>query len=480
LVTYDYSQLNRKIEAVKYLIITLFSLVLVNQSPSFAASDPVQMDIFDMSHFSKEIDFALDYTSITIQQGHILGRKMGERNLDELEDAKMEAYLREVFENYIELYERRLEIEKSHLKLFKDAYKALNYKVLWADFKNTYKNMKLGLKKRGAGFWIAMMCGIVNEAIFDLIAWTINPWLLSITLSIPYNVLWVSGSTIVAKMNMKKRLTRVLGSKEKYNEYMEYRKGMAESFQRKNFDRYIIPLKSQNGEISTVVINKRTVWEKILWKMDSETKLGWKSLIRKAGLKDGAVNYFNVTSFLDKNSIENAYLTSVRKSPLNKKAKVALILNHVFSTMDQDIQFKFKDKFSSSFITLEQSTSWKGMRQWTKNMLILDNWDDVKKGLNQIPEWVDAREIEGIWRNILLPLYSESIGIGYFKYRRIIAKLDEMRALFFISDDTTWNFEVSSRFFKHAQKALTEDKNPACYNGHQKVLNFLVNKISVP
>lgn len=474
------SSLIPKIEMVKYFIITLFSLVLINQSPALGASDPVQMDFFDMSHFAKEIDFALDYTSITIQQGHILGRKIGESNFDELEDAKMEVYLREVFENYIELYERRLEIEKSHLKIFKDAYKALNYKILWADFKNTYKKMKVGLKKKGAGFWIAMMCGIVNEAIFDLIAWTINPWLLSITLSIPYNVLWVSGSTIVAKMNMKKRLTKVLGGKEKYDEYMEYRKGLAETFQRKNFDRYIVPLKSSNGEISTVVINKRTIWEKILWKMDSETKLGWKSIIRKAGLKDGAVNYFTVAAFLDKHEIKNAYLTSVRKSPLNKKAKVALMLNHVFSTMDEDLQFKFKDKFSSSFVVLDQSTSWKGMRDWTKLMLTLDNWDDVKEGLKKIPDWVDAREIEGVWKNILLPHYSESIGIGYFKYRKILAELEEMKALFFISDDTSWNFEVSSRFFKHAQKALTEEKNPACYNGHQKVLKFLVNKLSKP
>lgn len=465
---------------VKYLIITLFSLVLINQSPALGASDAVQFDMFDMSEFAKEVDFALDYTSITIQKGHSLNRVIGEQNIDEIDDVKLEKYLREVFESYIELYERRIEIEKSHLKIFKDAYKAVNYKVLLADFKVMYKNMKLGLKKRGAGFWIAMMCGIVNEAIFDLIAWTINPWLLSITLSIPYNVLWVSGSTIVAKLNMKKRLMKVLGSKEKYDEYMEYRKGLAETFQRKNFDRYIVPLKSSNGEVSTVVINKRTLWEKILWKMDSETKLGWKSLIRKAGLKDGAVNYFNVVAFLESNAIENPYLTSVRKSPLNKKAKVALILNHIFSTMDEEVQFKFKDKFASSFVTLNQSTSWKGMRSWTKRMLMMKDWEDVKAGLKELPEWVDAGEVEGIWKNILLPHYSESIGIGYFKYRRILAELEEIKAQYFLEDNPTWNFEVSSRFFKHAQKALTEDKNPACYNSHQKVLKFLVNKLSTP
>ncbi len=444
------------------------------------ASDPVQFDRFDMSHFAKEIDFALDYTSVTIQNGHRLNREIGEQNISEIDNIKMEKYLRSVFESYIDLYEKRIEIEKSHLKIFKDAYKAVNYKVLLEDFKVMYKNMKLGLKKRGAGFWIAMMCGIVNEAIFDLIAWSINPWLLSITLSIPYNVLWVSGSTIVAKLNMKKRLIKVLGSVEKYNEYIEYRKGLADTFQRKNFDRYIVPLKTKDGEISTVVINKRTLWEKILWKMDSETKLGWKSLIRKAGLKDGAVNYFNVVAFLETNSIDNAYLTSVRKSPLAKKAKVALILNHVFSTMDEEVQFKFKDKFASSFVTLNQSTSWKGMRSWTKHMLTLKDWDSVKKGLNELPEWVDAGEIEGIWKNILLPQYSESIGIGYFKYRRLLAELEEMKAFYFVSGESTWSFEVSSRFIKHAQKALTDDKNPACYNSHQKVLKFLVNKLSTP
>lgn len=274
-----------------------------------------QLDMFDMSHFAKEIDFALDYTSITLERGHILNRRIGNQNLDEIEDVLMEQNLREVFESYIELYERRLDLEKSHLKLFKDAYKAVNYKVLWSDFKSLYKNMQLGLKKKGAGFWVALMCGIVNEAIFDLLAWTFNPWLLSITLSIPYNVLWVSGMTIVTKLNMKKRLIKVLGSKQKYDEYMDFRKSLADTFQRKNFDRYIIPLKSGNGKISTVVINKRTIWEKVLWKMDSETKLGWKSLIRKAGLKDGAVNYFNIIIFLDKNSVTNPYLTSVRKRP---------------------------------------------------------------------------------------------------------------------------------------------------------------------
>ena len=100
--------------------------------------------------------------------------------------------------------------------------------------------------------------------------------------------------------------------------------------------------------------------------------------------------------------------------PLNKKAKVALILNHIFSTMDEEVQFKFKDKFASSFVTLNQSTSWKGMRSWTKRMLMMKDWEDVKAGLKELPEWVDAGEVEGIWKNILLPHYSESIGIGYF------------------------------------------------------------------
>jgi hypothetical protein len=148
--------------------------------------------------------------------------------------------------------------------------------------------------------------------------------------------------------------------------------------------------------------------------------------------------------------------------------------------MDEDLQLKFKDKFSSSFITLNQSSSWKGLRGWTLEMLNHKSWDEVKKGLKKVPDWVDAREVEGIWRNILLPKYSESIGIGYFKYRRLISELEEMRAGYFIADDSTWDFQTSSRFFRHAQTALTEEKNPSCYNSHQKVMKFLVNKLSTP
>ncbi len=438
----------------------------------------MQLDFYDMNEFAKEIDFALDYTSVTVQKGHVLNRKIGNRSLEELDNLELEKHLREVFESYIELYERRLELEPSKLKFFKDAYQAVHYKTLIADFKNIFKNMKLSLKKRGAGFWLALMCGIINEAIFDLVAWTINPWLLSITLSIPYNVIWISGQMTFARLNMKKRLTKALGSPEKYKEYMEFRKTLGDTFQKKNFDRYIVPLQTADGEISTVVINKRTLWEKVLWKMDSETKLGWKSLIRKAGLKDGAVNYFNVNNFLKSNNIDNPYLTSVRKSPLNQKAKVALILNHMFSVLDEETQFAFKEKFSSSFITLNQSTSWSGMRSWTKKMSELTDWEDVKKGLNEIPDWVDVSEVEGIWRNILLPRYSETFDIGYFKYRRIITDLEVLRAKSFLLEDSSWNFEISSKFLTHAQMALTTDKNPQCLNNHTKVLRFLVRELT--
>lgn len=463
---------------VRYLIITIISLALSHSNLMAEVSAQKTIDFYDMSEFTKEIDFALDYTSITVQKGHILNRKIGDRSLDELDDVVMEKHLREVFESYIEMYEKKLKLDTTKLKFFKDAYKAVHYKTLYSDFKNVFKGLSLKLKKKGAGFWLAMMCGITNEIIFDLIAWSISPWLLGITMSIPYNVLWVSGTTVFQRLNMKKRLMKVLGSKENYNNYMEFRKTLGDTFQRKNFDRYIVPLKTADGEISTVVINKRTIWEKLLWKMDSETKVGWKSLIRKAGLKDGAVNYFNISMFLDSNNIENTYLSSVRKSPLSKQAKVALILNHVFSTMDEEVQFKFKDKFSSSFITLNQSTSWKGMRNWTKKMLLMQDWEQVQKGFKELPDWVDVREVEEIWKQIILPQYSETIGIGYFKYRKLLTDLELMRATHFLEEDTTWSFEISSRFMAHVKKAVVLDKAPQCFNEHQKVLRFLIRELN--
>lgn len=458
-------------------ILILIALSVSGLRPAMAAGSAAT-DSYDMSSFAKEIDFALDYTSVTIQEGHDINRKIGNRALGDIDSLEMEKYLREVFEEYIKLYEKKLDLPPSSIKFFKDAYQAINYKVLWSDFKNISKALRVSLKRRGAGFWIAMMCGFANEIIFDLIAWSINPWLLGVTMSIPYNVLWVSGSTIFQRLNMKKRLTKVLGGEKKYKEYIEFRKGLAKKFQRKNFDRYIIPLKTSHGEVTAAVINKRTLWEKLLWKVDSKVNLGWRSLVRKAGLKDGAINYFNVSIFLDANSIHNKYLTSVRKSPLNQKAKVALILNHIFSAMDEETQFKFKDKFSSSFITLHQSSSWKEMRSWTKKMLTYDNWEDINRGFKELPEWVDAREVQGIWKNILLPEYSETVGIGYFKYRKVLSELDEIQAKHFLTKETSWSFELSTRFLAHVQTALRPDKSPACYNDHQKVLRFLIKELN--
>lgn len=441
-------------------------------------ANPTGPDYYDMTEFAKEIDFALDYTSITIQKGHILNRKIGSRSLDEIDDKEAEKYLREVFESYIEMYETRLREQPATIRFFKDAYQAVHYKTLWSDFKGIYKRLRVGLKQRGAGFWLALMCGIVNEIIFDLAAWAINPWLLGITLSIPYNIIWISGWNVFARLNMKKRLVKALGSKEKYVEYIEYQKILRSTFQKKSFDRYIVPLKTADGEISTVVINKRTLWEKLLWKMDSETKIGWKSLIRKMGLKDGAVNYFNVLAFLETNGIENQFITSVRKSPLNQKAKVALILNHIYLVMDEDTRFAFKEKFSSSFVTLNESTSWSGMRLWVRSMAEKKSWEEVRQGFKQLPDWVDAREIEGIWKNILLPRYSETFNIGYFKYRSLLTELEVMRAENFLLEDQTWNFEISSKFMDHVQKALKPKDVPVCYNDHTKIIRFLVRELS--
>jgi hypothetical protein len=462
----------------------LFQGVLGYSPKVLAAGSLFKLDpaipegFYSMREMQKEVDFAMEYTSQTLRSGHQINRDIGKIPLDEIENEAGEKYLRQVFENYIDLYEKKLGMHHKMLDFFRDTYGKLHYAVMWRDFKALVTKTKVSLKVKGAGFWLAMFAGIINEVIFDLTAWTINPWLLGITMSIPYNVLWVSGTYSFQRMKMKSRLVAVLGSTEKYDEYINYKKSLKETFKTKNFDRYLVPLKTVDGNIETVVVNKRSLWEKLLWKMDSDTKLGWKSILRKAGLKDGAVNYFNLSLFLESNGIENKYISSVKASKLDQKAKTALILNHLFTSMPEETLTKFREKFSSSFVSLKQSPNWVLLRPWTEDMLKAKSFDDMRKLFKEIPDWVDSREIRGIWKNILLPHYSVTFNIGYFRYRNILEELEEMDAKHFVSSNNKWELQVATDFLEHVRHSIgTKNSIPSCKNSPEKVMLYLLNNL---
>jgi hypothetical protein len=228
----------------------------------------------------------------------------------------------------------------------------------------------------------------------------------------------------------------------------------------KNASDYLIPIKSNSDNI---VLNLKI-----------ETRPLWKKLLSKIGVLDEGIEVEKLESFLREENLNSPYINYLLSSDtIEDNSKKILLINHVFSLNNLELENKFISKFHSHFVLLHSAKNYDLHFKWTNDMLKKKTIEDVIKGIDKTPKTMTAKELALIWDEILIPEYLKHLDLNFFEARDMIKEFEIVKAKLFQLNENQIDEHKTQEVYAFFKKIVAGKNFKGCKNAPSRILNYL-------
>lgn len=346
--------------------------------------------------------------------------------------------------------------------LFQKAWQSIKWENVVALFKRTTLGLQTMFKRKGFGIAIAVFMGFLSDYTIPIILSNIGaPWLIPISAVMPYQLLYSMLPQKVTELNIRFKVQRSLGGQKAYQAYMHQEKATREALKKMRDDTILVPIiDSGSSQVEALSVRQNT------W---------FKSFINRMGFNDNQFSLATLKRFLDKNNIQDDYITRTMQHPrLKRWQKASLIATHLQETMNEDLKIAFRERFDKSFTRLQSFAPWDGFEAWTKELLKAKSIERINELFHEVPRGTPTRLILEVWQDVILPHYASQTSLNYFAYRKLVEDFASTRAIIITNSNEAWGLAAHQSLIRYVGQSLGDKAFKKCQNNGQQVLRFLI------
>ncbi len=361
---------------------------------------------------------------------------------------KLQSLLREEAKKFEAFYERSGLIPDEKIPAFRNFVSSFKWDNIVLHMKRAHLGIDVFLKRKGYGFALSVMAGKAFK--MGLMWFCMHHHLeaaLPVIMTVPWLVLATSIPSKWQNRQIENDLKTVLGSESAVNAYREQEKMFLKVYHLSSDKDFFLPLETmEDTNISAVIIKNNG-------KM--------KRLLNLIGMNEDELTLINLKKFLKNQSFSSGYINWILKNKsLDDQAKVALIS---FSLIEsEDLKLKFQLQFQSQFRTFKSNGRWEKILSWAQVMNQVQDVDELIKGLESLPEGLQAREAALVWSDLLFPEYLQKLNLTHKEGRELVLKSEGLKARLLTLPETASTDEIKSEFTTFIGKVLSDKPGKRC------------------
>lgn len=366
-------------------------------------------------------------------------------------------------DRFMDFYLERLDsLAPEQKSLFKKAWQLIQWENLVEVFKSSSLGIQTMFKRKGFGIVVAVFMGLVSDYTIPFILTNLGlPWLIPISALTPYQVLYSAIPQKITDLRIRLKVKNSLGGDRAYQAFMRQERVTREALKAMRDDTILIPLMDEGSSQVTAINLRQNNW--------------FKSFLTRMGFNQNAFSFTTVKRFIEKENLNDDYLTRVINHPrLKRWQKASMMATHLYETMNEENRLLFKEKFDKSFIRLQSFSPWEGFEDWTKKLLRAKSVEEINTLMFEVPRGTPTRLVLEIWQDIILPHYSTKTSLNYSSYRKLVEDFASVRATLLTHSEEAWSISTHQAMIRYVSSSLGNKAFSNCENSGQTILRFLL------
>ncbi len=412
------------------------------------------------TELENELKLKIEFTRLMYSASIDISQDLTVKDLEE-NNPQIRTILKNTLEKYHHFFETKLEIPSDKKNIFKKMLTGLSYEKIISLIKKTTLHIEVIFKRKGIGLGIAMVAGILSEYLVPIILVNIGlAKLIPLSMMTPWTLIYSIIPNKINKFLINKELEDILGGKNNVKAYFAQQKEVLKKLNLKNSSEYLAPIKSNSDNI---ILNLKL-----------ESKPLWKKLLSKFGAFNNGLELESILSFIKEENLNSSYIDYLLNSEtIEDNSKKILLVNHIFSVDNLEIENKFISKFHSHLVLVHSSKNYDAHWKWANEMLKKKTIEDVIKGIDQTPKTMTAKELALIWDEILIPEYLKYLDLSFFEAREMIKEFEIVKAKLILLNENQIVEAKTQEVYTFLKKIVSGKSFKGCKNTPSKILNYL-------
>jgi hypothetical protein len=362
-----------------------------------------------------------------------------------------------ITKEYVETQLRIGGFDTRELGVVKMLFNQIRWNEMSKVYSATFRSMRNFARLHGTSLLAVLiltnLTQIVLVPFFTLIG---QPLMALLVIKVPTTIPAVYLHHVISNASFERRMRQLFSSKEAYREYKKLDRRVLEVLHLTSKSDLVIPLPGDN---EVIALKKTSMF---------------KTLSQQFGFAEDHLNLSNVRSFMRKNGIHDAVLWGLHNDPnLSEKTKLIMMTYHLATNSEEQIMIKFRQRFSSSFSTLQsRPQGLAALERWTNQLLAARTPHDVDRLLQLLPREVAPQYLVAAWSEVILPEFAKGDQFTYGQIRQLSKRFHAFKIQMEV-DPNEWNHPRLINELQSYFKSSLNSSHRGCYRSFQEVITTL-------